>query len=98
MYFYGMEHTDTLTISKFIIKNHKPNTRGNIYSGRYSKVFNILNADNLGFWEGYCEADNSPGMVGNDYHLYIDQSIDAHDLEYLLEKVKGLEFVGEIEM
>jgi len=93
-----MEHTDTLTISKFIIKNHKPNTRGNIYSGRYSKVFNILNADNLGFWEGYCEADNSPGMVGNDYHLYIDQSIDAHDLEYLLEKVKGLEFVGEIEM
>ena len=87
-----------MTISKFIIKNHKPNKRGNIFSGRYSKVFNTLNADNLGFWEGYCEADNSPGMIDNDYHLWIDQSIDCADLEYVLEKVNGLEFVEEVEI
>ena len=36
-------------------------------------------------------------MIGDDYHLWIDQSIDCVDLEYLLEKVKGLEFVDEVE-
>ena len=102
MYFYGMEHTETqtITISKFIIKNHKDN--GHRFfpsSGRYSRVFNILNEGNLGFTEGYYEHDDSPGMIGNDYHLWIAESSISEAVHWeKLDKMKGLVFVEEIEV
>lgn len=85
-----------MTISKFIIKNHKPNKKGNIYSGRYTRIFNILNEGNLGFWEGYYEHDDSPGLIGNDYHLWIGELPISEAVAWeKLEKMKGVEFVEE---
>ena len=87
-----------MTISKFIIKNHKPNKSGNIFSGRYTQIFNILHGGYRGFYDGYYEHHYSPGMIGNDYHLWIGELPITASHWKKLKKLKGVEFVEEIEI
>jgi hypothetical protein len=80
-------------ITKLIIKNHKDKGRYWPYNGRYTKIFDLLNKDNLGFTEGYCEHDDSPGMIGGDYHLWIDGDVEYQYRQQIMDRIKDIKFL-----
>ncbi len=80
-------------ITKLIIKNHKDKGRYWPYNGRYTKIFDLLNKDNLGFTEGYLQHDDSPGKHGGDYHLWIDGDVEYQYRQQIMDRIKDIKFL-----
>ena len=73
---------------KLIIRNHKPRAgkHNNQYHGSYTKIFNILDADSLGFVQEYYEESFIRfSEVNNDWMLELNTEPDGNKLEKILE-------------
>ena len=72
---------------KLIIRNHKPRTGryNNQYHGSYTKIFNILEADSLGFVQEYYEESFVRfSEDNNDWMLKLNTEPDGNKLEKIL--------------
>ena len=72
---------------KLIIRNHKPRAgkHNNQYHGSYTKIFNILNADSLGFVQEYYEESFIRfSEDNNDWMLELNTEPDGNKLEKIL--------------
>ena len=81
---------------KLIIRNHKPRTGryNNQYHGSYSKIFNILEADSLGFVQEYYEVSFVRiSTENNDWMLKLNTEPDGNKLEKILA-LKNVEEFG----
>jgi len=73
---------------KLIIRNHKPRAgkHNNQYHGSYTKIFNILDADSLGFVQEYYEESFIRfSEDNNDWMLELNTEPDGNKLEKILE-------------
>ena len=81
---------------KLIIRNHKPRTGryNNQYHGSYTKIFNILEADSLGFVQEYYEESFVRfSEDNNDWMLKLNTEPDGNKLEKILA-LKNVEEFG----
>ena len=72
---------------KLLIRNHKPRTGryNNQYHGSYTKIFNILDADSLGFVQEYYEESFIRfSEDNNDWMLELNTEPDGNKLEKIL--------------
>lgn len=72
---------------KLIIRNHKPTAgkHNNQYHGSYTKIFNILEADSLGFVQEYYEESFIRfSEDNNDWMLELNTEPDGNKLEKIL--------------
>ena len=72
---------------KLIIRNHKPRAgkHNNQYHGSYTKIFNILEADSLGFVQEYYEESFIRfSEDNNDWMLELNTEPDGNKLEKIL--------------
>ena len=72
---------------KFLIKNHKSvgGKHNNQYHGSYTKIFNILEADSLGFVQEYYEESFVRfSEDNNDWILELNTEPDGDKLEKIL--------------
>ena len=72
---------------KLIIRNHKPRAgkHNNQYHGSYTKIFNILDADSLGFVQEYYEESFIRfSEDNNDWMLELNTEPDGNKLEKIL--------------
>ena len=72
---------------KFLIKNHKSvgGKHNNQYHGSYVKIFNILEADSLGFVQEYYEESFVRiSTKNNDWMLKLNTEPDGNKLEKIL--------------
>jgi len=72
---------------KLIIRNHKPRAgkHNNQYHGSYTKIFNILEADSLGFVQEYWdESFLRINTEKNDWVLELNTEPDGNKLEKIL--------------
>ena len=72
---------------KLIIRNHKPRAgkHNNQYHGSYTKIFNILEADSLGFVQEYYEESFIRfSEDNNDWMLELNTEPDGDKLEKIL--------------
>jgi opacity protein-like surface antigen len=72
---------------KLIIRNHKPRAgkHNNQYHGSYTKIFNILDADSLGFVQEYYEESFIRfSEDNNDWVLELNTEPDGNKLEKIL--------------
>lgn len=72
---------------KLIIRNHKPRAgkHNNQYHGSYTKIFNILDADSLGFVQEYYEESFIRfSEDNNDWMLELNTDPDGNKLEKIL--------------
>ena len=73
---------------KLIIRNHKPRAgkHNNQYHGSYTKIFNILEADSLGFVQEYWdESFLRINTEKNDWVLELNTEPDGNKLEKILQ-------------
>ena len=80
---------------KFLIKNHKSvgGKHNNQYHGSYSKIFNILEADSLGFVQEYYEESFVRiSTENNDWVLKLNTEPVGNKLEKILELKNVEEF------
>jgi len=80
---------------KFLIKNHKSEggKHNNQYHGAYTKIFNILEADSLGFVQEYYEVSFvKDSTENNDWVLKLNTEPDGNKLEKILELKNVEEF------
>jgi hypothetical protein len=78
---------DSESRMKFLIKNHKSvgGKHNNQYHGSYSKIFNILEADSLGFVQEYYEESFVRiSTENNDWVLKLNTEPDGNKLEKIL--------------
>ena len=71
---------------KFLIKNHKSvgGKHNNQYHGSYTKIFNILDADSLGFVEVYWEESFESLVNTNDWSLELNEVPESDKLDKIL--------------
>jgi len=71
---------------KFLIKNHKSvgGKHNNQYHGSYTKIFNILDADSLGFVEVYWEESFESLVNTNDWILELNEVPESDKLDKIL--------------
>ena len=72
---------------KLIVRNHKPRAgkHNNQYHGSYTKIFNILEADSLGFVQEYYEESFIRfSEDNNDWMLELNTEPDGNKLEKIL--------------
>ena len=72
---------------KLIIRNHKPRAgkHNNQYHGSYTKIFNILEVDSLGFVQEYYEESFIRfSEDNNDWMLELNTEPDGDKLEKIL--------------
>ena len=72
---------------KFLIKNHKSvgGKHNNQYHGAYTKIFNILESDSLGFVQEYYEESFVRFSTdNNDWLLELNTEPDGNKLEKIL--------------
>jgi hypothetical protein len=80
---------------KFLIKNHKSvgGKHNNQYHGSYVKIFNILEADSLGFVQEYYEVSFVRiSTENNDWMLKLNTEPTGNKLEKILELKNVEEF------
>ena len=78
---------DTKPRMKFLLRNHKAHggKYNNQYHGSYSKIFNILEADSLGFVQEYYEVSFVRiSTENNDWILKLNTEPDGNKLEKIL--------------
>jgi len=86
---------DSESRMKFLIKNHKSvgGKHNNQYHGAYSKIFNILEADSLGFVQEYFEESFVRiSTENNDWVLKLNTEPVGNKLEKILELKNVEEF------
>ena len=71
---------------KFLIKNHKSvgGRHNNQYHGAYTKIFNILEADSLGFVDVYWEESFEPLVSTNNWILELNGVPESDKLDKIL--------------
>lgn len=80
---------------RLLIKNHKSvgGKHTNQYHGSYTKIFNILEADSLGFVDVYWEESFEPLASTNDWILELNEVPESDKLD----KILALKNVAEYE-
>ena len=80
---------------RLLIKNHKSvgGKHTNQYHGSYTKIFNILEADSLGFVDVYWEESFEPLVSTNDWILELNGVPESDKLD----KILALKNVAEYE-
>ena len=71
---------------RLLIKNHKSvgGKHNNQYHGSYTKIFNILEADSLGFVDVYWEESFEPLVNTNDWILELNEVPESDKLDKIL--------------
>jgi len=79
---------------RLLIKNHKSvgGKHNNQYHGAYTKIFNILEADSLGFVDVYWEESFEPLVSTNDWILELNGVPESDKLDKILALKNVVEY------